>query len=322
MFVNLRRAFTLPCVITVEALLIATAPLSLLGAAVVAALARSTRPVRSVLLVVAYAAMELSATSRIIRGVSDWDALVRDVLDVGVRVVRRILHIDVELEEGSAPVDAVQDADSVIVLARHCGPGDTLFVAWLLAVHYRLSLHVVLKSVLRVIPAVDLAADHLSLCFIGRSHGGARRGIAELAGEMKQGDGLLLFPEGGNFSHERWRNAIASLRRSGEHRLAHRARRRRHTLPPRPGGAVAALQAAPQADVLLLAHSGLGIAGRDRPWWRLPLDHTLLIRTDLLPAASVPRDEDAAREFLDRAWTVVDGWVEDRADLRVAMRAS
>jgi hypothetical protein len=39
------------------------------------------------------------------------------------------------------------------------------------------------------------------------------------------------------------------------------------------------------------------------------------VRTILLPSAEVPRDEAGITAFLDRAWTVVDTWVESRASL-------
>jgi len=42
--------------------------------------------------------------------------------------------------------------------------------------------------------------------------------------------------------------------------------------------------------------------------------HRLTMRTVLLPAESVPRDEQGALEFLDRAWSQVDTWVEAHAD--------
>jgi 1-acyl-sn-glycerol-3-phosphate acyltransferase len=229
--------------------------------------------------------------------------------------MHRILDVQVVLENGSATTEQLQAASGVIVLARHCGPGDSLFIAWLLASYHRLSLRIVLKSTLRWEPAVDLAGDHLPLCFVSRGGSRARRGVESLAGSLAPGAALLIFPEGGNFSWERWRDSVRRLTMRGEHRWALRARRRTHTLPPRPGGAVAALAAAPDADVLLLAHSGFASDGRDRDWWRLPVHHRLTIRTVLLPAGLVPREEAAAREFLDRAWSQVDTWVEGHADL-------
>jgi hypothetical protein len=69
------------------------------------------------------------------------------------------------------------------------------------------------------------------------------------------------------------------------------------------------------ADVLLIAHSGFSPDGRDRPWWRVPIRHQFTVRPVLIPAARVPRDEAGAREFLDRAWSQVDTWVEGHSAL-------
>jgi 1-acyl-sn-glycerol-3-phosphate acyltransferase len=301
-------------VVGVELLLIASAPLSVSIAAVLSVAARSTRPVRSVALLVGYSVVELSALLQISRGVRDWDELARDVVARGYRVFRRVLDVSVVVEEGSATDDELRSPHGVIVLARHCGPGDSLFIAWLLMVRHRLRVRIVLKQALRWEPTVDIAGDHLPLCFVRRRRRSADD-VGALAAGLREGEALLLFPEGGNFSWPRWREAISRLRSAGNHREARRALRRTHTLPPRPGGASAALAAAPDADVLLLAHSGFGPDGRDRPLWRLPVHHELVIRTVLLPARDVPRDEDGVRRFLDEAWSQVDTWVEGHAAL-------
>ncbi|HEX3909004.1 MAG TPA: 1-acyl-sn-glycerol-3-phosphate acyltransferase [Mycobacteriales bacterium] len=310
-----RRLTMVPLVVLTEIGILLTAPLSLLVGGIASLALRSSRPVRSVLLVVAYAAIELSTLMTLQRGVDDWDELVRVVLDRGYHAMRRSLDVTVRLEEGSPTREQLAKSKGVIVLARHCGPGDSLFIAWLLAVHYRLRLRIVLKQLLRLNPTVDLAGDHLPLCFVRPGGSRALNGITDLAGGLSSGDSLLLFPEGGNFTWPRWHAAIESLSRRGELIRARRARMQTHTLPARPGGALAALGAAPDADVLLLAHSGLSDDGRDRPWWRVPIHQELLIRTVLVPAAAVPRDDAGARAFLDRAWSQVDTWVEGHADL-------
>jgi hypothetical protein len=87
----------------------------------------------------------------------------------------------------------------------------------------------------------------------------------------------------------------------------------RHTLPPRTGGAAAALAGAPDADVLLLVHGGFSDDGRDRPWWRLPVHHRLTVRTTLLPGRTVPRDRPAFAAWLDGVWDGVDAWVRGHA---------
>jgi 1-acyl-sn-glycerol-3-phosphate acyltransferase len=302
-----RRAVLLPLIVSVEALLLATAPLWLAVGSVLSLVFRSTRPVRTAALVLAYAAVELRLLRRVRSADPDWDRLMRDTVDTVYRTLRRVLDVWLNLEEGSVP--RVSQERPVIVLARHCGPGDSLFIAWLIEVHYGLRLHLVLKSLLRLEPTLDLAADHLPLCFIAHRGRRARDDIAALAGGLTGGDALLLFPEGGNFSWPRWRARIAALVATGAIGAPRRARARTHTLPPRHGGAVAALSAAPEADVMLLTHSGFTADGRDRPWWKLPVGRPMVVRTSLVPAQDVPREPEAAGAWLEAAWAEVDQWV-------------
>jgi 1-acyl-sn-glycerol-3-phosphate acyltransferase len=312
----MRRAVTVPTVITLDVLLLVAAPVLLAAAAVLTPLARSTRPLRTVALVVAYAFIELSVLSRLLSGEElDWDDLLREVLAHGYRAMELVLDVRVVVEGGSAEVEQLQGSGGIVVLARHCGPGDSLFIAWLLAVRYRLRLRVVLTALLCLEPTVDLAGDHLPLCFIGHSRRRARGCVEDVARSMSAGDALLLFPEGGNFSWPRWRRSLSELSASGAYRRVRRARRNTYTLPPRLGGAMAALAGAPTADVLLLAHSGFAEDGRDRPLWRLPTHRDLLVRTELVPAAEVPRgDDEAMSAWLDRAWSQIDRWVENRVE--------
>jgi 1-acyl-sn-glycerol-3-phosphate acyltransferase len=310
----LRRALTVPTVITLEVLILVFAPLLLVVAVLVGIGTGSSRPVRSTALVVAYAGIELATLRRLLRCEDhDWDAVLRDVLARAYTVVQAILDVRLVLEAGSATREQLSTANGLLVLARHCGPGDSLLIAWLLVVHYRLRLRAVLKSALRLEPTLDMASDHLPLCFVGHSGERARSRIHDLAAAMSPGDALLLFPEGANFTWPRWRRAVLALSASGAHGAARRARRRTYTLPPHRGGATAALMASPAADVLVLAHTGLASDGRGRPWWQLPVHHRLLVRTTLAPAATVPRDREMLAGWLDETWSQVDSWVHSHA---------
>lgn len=308
-----RRAVTLPLAVAVEVLLLTASPGLLVVATVLAALTRSTRSIRASAVLLAWLAVELRTLPRLLRGRYDPDVLLPEVLGTAYGLLRTALDVRVVLEDGSVPRDGLAPDRPVVVLARHCGPGDSVFIAWLLTGYYGLRLHVVLKSLLRLEPAVDLAGERLPLCFVG--HRGARdqAGIAALAAGMGGGDALLLFPEGGNFSWTRWRRAVEALRRNGSVRAARRAVKHRHTLPPRPGGASAALAGAPDADVLLLVHGGFTDDGRDRPWWRLPVHRQLTVRTTLLPGDTVPRDRPGLAAWLDQVWDGVDAWVRGHA---------
>ncbi|WNG93890.1 1-acyl-sn-glycerol-3-phosphate acyltransferase [Mycobacterium sp. ITM-2016-00318] len=308
----LRRAITMPLMAIVMVSLLALGPVLLLGSGVVAIAVRSSRPPRTVALTMAYALIELRAMTQVLRGNRDCDQMVHDFLVSAEVAVRRILDVEVVLEPGSATPDATPRDVPLIVLSRHCGPGDSVLVAWLLAIRYRMQLRVVLKAVLRCEPLLDLAGDWGCLCFLARGDR-ARTQIRLLAESLTGGQAMLLFPEGANFSWPRWRDAIHRLRSTGNLRAAGRALRQSHTLPPRSGGAAAAVAGAPNANLLVLTHNGFCADGRARPWWQLPVHRQLLVRTVVVPAIEVPPPQELAR-WLDRTWTRVDTWVAAHAE--------
>ena len=73
--------------------------------------------------------------------------------------------------------------------------------------------------------------------------------IAALATGLDANDAFVIFPEGGNFTPARRDRAIARLRKLGLEKMAVRAEEMTHVLAPRPGGVLAALDGAPDADV-------------------------------------------------------------------------
>ena len=308
----LRRAITVPVVTILMVLLLAAGPLLLAGAGVVGLATRSSRPARTVALAMAYAVIELRTLLNFLRGNRDCDRLIQDFLVSAYAAVRRILDVEVVLDPASAKPDAIPRDEPLIVLSRHCGPGDSVLVAWLLAVEYRLQLRVVLKAVLQCEPVLDLAGELGCLCFLSRG-GRAYKQIRGLAESLGGGQAMLLFPEGANFSWPRWRNAITQLRSTGGLRAARHALRQSHTLPPRTGGAAAAVAGAPNANVLVLIHNGFCADGRARPWWQLPIHRQLLIRTVVVPAASIPPPK-RLEPWLERTWTQVDAWVAAHAE--------
>jgi 1-acyl-sn-glycerol-3-phosphate acyltransferase len=308
-----RRAITVPVATVIMLGVLMVWPLLLAIGGVAGLIARSSLPVRTFGVVMAYALLELRALWQLMRGGQDCDEFMSDLLERAHTVGRRTLNLDVLLDEASpAPEQLPRDAP-VIVLSRHCGPGDTLLVAWLLNIHYGLQLRIVLKALLRCEPVLDFAGDLGCLCFLHHRGKKARKQIHDLAASMGAGQALLLFPEGGNFTWARWRTAIIRLRSSGRLREARRAWRQTHTLPPRTRGTAAALSGAPSADVLVLTHTGFSPDGRARAWWRLPMNRRLLIRTVLVPAAERPA-RDQLSPWLERTWSQVDAWVADHAD--------
>jgi 1-acyl-sn-glycerol-3-phosphate acyltransferase len=236
----LRRAITVSAMTILMVMVLVSGPLLLAGAGVVGLAARSSRPARTVALLMAYAVIELRTLVKVLRGNRDCDQLMHDFLVSTYAAVHRILDVEVVLEPASAKPDAIPRDEPVIVLSRHCGPGDSVLVAWLIAIEYRLRLRIVLKAVLQCEPVLDFAGELGCLCFLSRGDR-ARGQIRDMAESLVGGQALLLFPEGANFSWPRWRNAVIKLRSTGGFGAARRALRQSHTLPPRSGGAAAAV---------------------------------------------------------------------------------
>ncbi len=220
----LRRVVTVPVVTALMVCVLVLGPLLLAVAALAGLAARSSRPVRTVALAMAYAFIELRTLVQLAIGDLDGDRLMRDFLTAAYAAVRRILDVEVVLDPSSTTPEQIPHHEPVIVLSRHCGPGDTVLVAWLLTIEYRLRVRVVLKAVLRCEPVLDFAGSWAACASLPEARR-ARRQIHDLAASLAGGQALLLFPEGANFTWPRWHAAIAELRstgriRAGEPRVA------------------------------------------------------------------------------------------------------
>ena len=86
-------------------------------------------------------------------------------------------------------------------------------------------------------------------------------------------------------------------------------------LPPMTRGAWAARSSRPDADVMVLAHAGLGRLTNARLIWAaLPFtDRPFLVKTWTWAAADVPDEEEAFGAWLDARWGEVDAWVAANA---------
>jgi len=122
----------------------------------------------------------------------------------------------------------------------------------------------------------------------------------------------VIFPEGGNFTPYRWKRAIARLHRLGLHQMARRASRMHNVLPPHPGGVLAALSAAPEADVVLVGHTGVDHLLTVADVWReLPMDKNIVMQWWLEPRSAVPDGEQERIEWLYGWWARIDRWIAD-----------
>lgn len=221
----------------------------------------------------------------------------------------RVLRLQVEVE-GPDP-DEYLDRP-LLVFCRHAGPGDSFLLVHALVNWYAREPRIVLSAALQWDPALDVVLNRLPNRFLPAGGGEQLEGrIGELATALDHNDAFVIFPEGGNFTERRRLAGIARLRARGLEDMARRSEAMRHVLPPRPGGVAAALAAAPEADVVWVAHAGLDHLFTMVDIWRgLPLDTTVRMRWWRVPSAEVPRGEDAQVEWLYQWWKRIDDWVD------------
>jgi 1-acyl-sn-glycerol-3-phosphate acyltransferase len=247
-------------------------------------------------------------------------AALRIGLDVLVVSARKLFRLDLQTDGVSwSPLDdgVPGSTNAMLVLCRHAGPGDSLLLTNTLMNrdHLRRPL-VVLKDTMKLDPASDVYLHRLPARFVNpnpQSGEDVIAGIAEMSSRMGPEDALLIFPEGGNFTPRRRARAIAKLRDRGLPEYADEAERMRHVLPPRPGGVLAAIEAAPDADVVFVAHTGLEYLSTVRDIWHGIPDHkTLHLRWWFVPSDEVPTEHDARIEWLFARWAEIDTWIDDQ----------
>ena len=257
----------------------------------------------------AYAVIELRTLVKLLRRTSTATAH-EGIPRVGLR--RRAQ--DPRRRGGARPVvgqpGSIPRDEPVIVLSRHCGPGDSVLVAWLLIFVYRLQVRIVLKAVLRYEPVLDFAGNG-DACASGprrarpstdsRSRRVARRraGAAAVSRRCELHLAAVALPRS------------PRIRKTGGIRAAGRALRRSYTLPPRAGGATAAVSGAPAPTSLCSPTTAL--PRRAGP---------ALVAAADPPATARPHDPDPGRPtspsqlgpWLERTWTKVDAWVADHTE--------
>jgi len=239
--------------------------------------------------------------------------LMRWLLDRVYLTARRAFRLRV-VGSGESGKSLPRDVP-LLVLCRHAGPGDSVLLIRTLMSLGRLRPRIVLKDALQLDPTVDVLLNRLPSRFITPHPSVAEdvtEAIAALAAGAGPGDAVIIFPEGGNFTEHRRSRAIQRLRRRGHADEAEKAERMRNLMAPKPGGTLAALAAAPDADVLLVAHEGLeDLSGVGDLWRGLPMDDVVEARWWHLPSARLPRDADvdAQVDWLYDWWGTMDAWV-------------
>lgn len=342
----IRRVILAPAVIVLAAVLITVSPLWLLIALVLTSLVPGhLRLPRIVLLVLVYVVWD--ATVLLVMFVL-WCAsgfgwkirtpafirahyrVGRFALDLLMRILAVILrlHVTTAGDDGDDPAQAraafnrlFAHGTPLVVASRHGGPGDSFIIMQVLLKQVRRQPRIVLKDTLQWDPGIDVLLSRVPTSFITPSGFGTRRargsrGAVQAIGDLAHGlagdDALVIFPEGGQVSESRRVRRTARLRASGNETLAERAERLRHVMPPQPGGVNAALEGAPDADMVFIGHTGLdGLTTIGDIWRELPMDKRLTMRAWRVPRDEIPVDRDEQADWLFSWFERIDQWITD-----------
>lgn len=218
----------------------------------------------------------------------------------------------------SPPEQRLEPPDGpLLVFSRHAGPGDSFLLMYALLAAANRRPRVVLKDTLSLDPLIDVLLSRMPHCYVGRDENAraeAAQRIGELSASLGDGDALLLFPEGGNFTAARRRRLISRLRRQHRWRDLPTAEALDHVLPARPTGVFAAIDAAPPgSQIVFVAHTGLDSLQTLADTWRaVPLARPVQLNWWAVPVAEVPAGDEARLVWLKDQWTRVDAWLDGR----------
>ena len=227
-------------------------------------------------------------------------------------------------------LDVRGDADlgrgPYILLVRHASTADTLLACALVSRPHRVQLRYVLKRELLRDPCIDICGNRLPNVFVDRFSGESAREIArvkDLARDLGPREGLLIYPEGTRFSSAKRQRVLERLEAAGDVGALDYARSLECVLPPRRGGVLGVLDAAPEADVVVCAHTGLeGSASLAQIWNGGLMNRTLQVEFRRVSRSAIPMRDDGGLAWLLAEWRRVDAWVlehrQDGCDARVS----
>ncbi|MCU0314781.1 MAG: lysophospholipid acyltransferase family protein [Solirubrobacteraceae bacterium] len=194
----------------------------------------------------------------------------------------------------------------VIVLYRHASVIDNALPAVLLSRRHGLDLRYVLKDAMADFPTLDIGARWVPTCFVRRGSDDPAREIAKVRtlaeGLRTERDGVLIFPEGTRFTAAK----LAQLRERGVRGAAEL----HEVLPPRPGGPVALLEAAPHAAVLICGHTGLeGFHDVPSLWGGKLVGARVHVRIWRHEPQTLPHGREELTHWLEERWRELDAWI-------------
>jgi len=221
-----------------------------------------------------------------------------------VRLFDLRLEIETDSDLGEGPY---------LLLLRHTSAADTLLASALVSKPFGIQLRYVLKQELLWDPCLDIVGHRVPNVFVDRFSSNPRDeidSVRELARNLAPWGGALIYPEGTRFSPARRRQVLERLKKHGDTKLLEYASALELVLPPRVGGTLALLDAAPAADVIVCAHTGFEGAGSLARIWRGDLvKRTIKIHFHRTRRHEIPEDEETRADWLLAEWQRVATWV-------------
>ena len=236
-----------------------------------------------------------------------------------IKALIRLFAIRLEVEGASELAGG-----PLLLLVRHTSMIDTVLPMHLVAVPHQYRARYVLKAELLRDPCLDIVGNRIENTFVRRGAGaGEAAAVAKLGVDLPDDGLVVIFPEGTRYSSRRRDRRLAEMVKKGD-ALVTQATALTHTLPPRTGGVLGLLEAAPKADVAFCVHTGLeGIQGFSQltalvgrrirvAFWRVSSD-------------DIPDSPEQRRRWLFEEWAAVDNWIAQHHNpqkLREACKAT
>ncbi len=222
--------------------------------------------------------------------------------------IRRFAGVEIEVDN---PEEC--SIGNAIVLAHHTSHIDALLPAYLFGPHGGRHVQYTLKHTLQWLPGMDLVAGNLPNVWVNRRPEPGSPMFVEMEDLASTTDSetvTVIFPEGTFHTPERLQQGADRVAKNRPD-LEPMVRGLKHCLPIRPGGVMALLRGAPDADIVIVGHAGLeyfGFVGEmvrnipsSRPWtvhiWRFP-------------RSEVPTSDEEALTWLTERWVEMDDWIE------------
>lgn len=220
------------------------------------------------------------------------------------------------------PIDTSELDDSLlggnaIVIGRHRSLLDAVVPATVFGKRGLAALYT-MKDSLQWAPNIDIVGQRMGHVFVSRSSNdleGELEPIRKLAARIDDNSVGVIFPEGTFFTEKRKQRALKSIAKRNPERLS-LAERLNYVLPPRPGGTLALLEGAPNADVVLLGHVGFEPFGSlGQIIANAGSQHRIHIRAWRFARDTIPTDVDAQVQWLFERWAELDEWIASKHPL-------